>query len=85
MQDEPPVICEKVIIKKDPWGSDENWWQLVQYEDTPEEHKDRDNCLRYLRDCGHEITTEPHPVVGIGDDPAVSWGDLSDIVEPRDD
>jgi hypothetical protein len=69
------VICEKVTIDGD------NWY-LVQYEEH--EISDKKSCLAYLRDCGHAIAIEPHAVVGPWDEPAVSWGDLSDIIEPRD-
>ena len=75
------VVCEKVTI--DAGTENENWY-LVQYE-TPDDEPAKTSCLGYLKDCGHIVTCEPHPTVGIGDDPAVSWGDLSDIVAPRDE
>jgi hypothetical protein len=71
------IICELVTI-------DDDYEYLVQYENTPDDLTSKKSCLAYLRDCGHEVTTEPHAIVGIGDDPAVSWGDLSDTIAPRD-
>jgi hypothetical protein len=70
------MICELVTI-------DGFFSYFVQYETS--DQSDKDSCLAYLRDCGHEITTEPHAVVGPDDEPAISWGDLSDLFEPRDD
>jgi len=76
-------LCEKATFVRangnPSWLRDGDWY-LIQYEDAPDEQKNRDSCLRYLADCGHEITTEPHEVVGPGDEPAMSWGDLSDLV-----
>jgi hypothetical protein len=74
---EEHVIREEVVI-------DATSSYLVQYY----EHADADakaSCLAYLSDCGHVITCTPRAVVGHGDEPAISWGDLSDLIEPRDD
>lgn len=51
---------------------------LIRREDTPKGTQERESCLAYLRDCEHVITTE---VV----DKPISWGDLSERLEPRDD
>ncbi len=77
----PVVLCERVVITG-PDNTDCEY--LVQYEDTDSAKASKESCLAYLRDCNYVITTEPHAVVGPGDDPAVSWEDLSDIIEPGD-
>jgi hypothetical protein len=69
------AICELVTVDGEEY--------LVQYGE--EDKQQRESTLAYLRDCGREVTTEPHKPVGPRDEPAVSWGDLSDILEPRDD
>lgn len=90
-----PVLCEKVTFVRasgDPsWLRDGDWY-LIQYEDTSADKQNRESCLRYLADCGHAITTEPHAAVGPGDEPAMisrlpamSWGDLSDMAGSRDE
>lgn len=70
------IICENVTITKD----DDTIIQLVQYENTDEEQNDKSRVLTAIRQLGYTITSQPHPIVGHGDDPAVSWYDLLDIV-----
>lgn len=74
------IVCEKVFIDR----ADDGDVQLVQYDDQLDD-KAKADCIQHLEDCGHTVDCEPHPVVGPGDDPAISWGDLSDLIEPRDD
>ena len=70
------VLCEEVTINA---GTPRETIQLVQY--LKAEKADRDECLKYLTERGHVIATKPHPVVGPNDDPAVSWGDLADVID----
>lgn len=72
----PDVLCERVVLDKG--TKDENFY-LVQYEDTLNDLRDKEECLAYLLDGGYLVTTEPHAVVGIGDEPAISWADLEDL------
>lgn len=70
------IICENVTITKD----DDTIIQLIQYENTDEEQNDKYKVLTAIHQLGYATTSSPHPVVGYGDDPAVSWYDLLDIV-----
>lgn len=47
----------------------------------------RDSCLRYLRDCGFEVVTEvvPESADNSSSRWVVTWGELSDVLAPRDD
>ena len=72
------IKCEKVICTK---GNDTNSY-LIQYGAAQEQ--DKAECMRYLADCGWILNVEPCSVVGPQDEPAVSWANLSDILEPRD-
>lgn len=45
--------------------------------------KERDSCIRYLKDCGHVVDTKQvEEPVGKR---TISYGRLSDIIESRDD
>lgn len=46
-----------------------------------EPDSDKDSCVQYLRDCGHEVVLEP--AGGIPGE-QTTWADLSDLIEPRD-
>jgi hypothetical protein len=80
------IRCE-LVTTRDQDGQDlDSSPNLVQWdENDPRDCQSRDDCLRYLADCGISVTRTPHPVVGHDDDPAISWGDLSDLAAPRDD
>lgn len=85
---EPEVICEKVTIDA---GTDNEVSYLVQYEHNLDGLVEKSDCLRHLCNCGHTVMYKSHDVVTAGtkedgteDDPAMSWADLSDVVEPAD-
>ncbi len=46
-----------------------------------EPDSDREPCLSYLRDCGHEVAVEP--ATGVPGE-RTTWAELSDLIEPRD-
>ena len=70
------IVCENITVTKD----DDTIIQLVQYENTTEERNDKHKVLAEIHQLGYTVTSQPHPVVGYGDDPAMSWYDLLDIV-----
>ena len=41
----------------------------------------KDSCIAYLKDCGHQVSVGPHEPVG---GPLITWGRLSDLIEPAD-
>lgn len=74
---EAEVKCELVHVD---YGYEQEIEQLVQYENTPEELEIRAKVIDKLESLGHKVDCTAHEVVFIGDDPAVSWLDLEDIV-----
>lgn len=74
------TTCEKVNITRNGY----EYEYLVQYDDQ-HDADERKSCLDYLTDCGYKITTTNHPIQEHdGQEPCVSWSDLSDIIEPGD-
>lgn len=74
------TVCEKVSIG-DESGDDTKY---VQYDDVTDKTQ-KESTIAYLRDCGFEITTEPHPVQGPDGESCLSWGELSDFYGSRDE
>lgn len=77
----PHVICEFVVVRGELRDFPEHKLeQLVQHEDLAEDHGIKKKTIAAIKAAGYSIDRSWHPVVGIGDDPAVSWLDLADII-----
>ncbi len=78
------TVIEKVTLNKD----DEAEVDYLVYCRPKDEHI-KHNTILYLEDCGYTIKceprTEPDEEIWGASEEVVSWGELSDILEPRDD
>ena len=73
------IRCELITASGD-LNLDEGPWLVQWDENYPIDRQSRIDCLQLLGEHGIHLTRNPHPIVGIDDDPAVSWADLADLI-----